>query len=135
MILQLDPKMRESIEAIKAELGKGCVVYRERQTGKTTALMEYIHGCAPLSADIIVVVCNLNEAYCFAHLYRELYPRDGQPCVRSIQTVKSCDVAGTDRCWVTDEVWPHAVVDRVSSYEWHTYLGGVGTSMCMNLHS
>lgn len=135
MSISIDPTFRESMDRIKAKLGKGEVVCGPRQTGKTTALLEYIHEKMPLSSSIIVVTCNIMEARRLMRVYKELYPGDGQPIVKSLAWVKNTDVVGTAHCWVTDEVWPTSVVENAPDYECCTYLGGVGNPMCMDLHS
>lgn len=124
--------MRVSIDSIKAELGKGEVVTRGRQNGKTAALLEFVHEHD--SGHVIIIVCNWSQRAHTSHRYRELYPNDAQPIVVCIQNVSDADVVGTSRKWVTDEVWPDAVKERAGAYEALDYFGGVGTPMCMDMH-
>jgi hypothetical protein len=132
--IQLDPKMRESIDSIKAELGKGKVVIRPRQTGKTAALLEVIHENSPGMVDVFT--CHANEAERFRRLYKEMFPGDEQPRIFPFQWALSERVRGTTgRKWATDEVWPDAVINKAHEYKFVTYFGGVGTPMCMDMHS
>ncbi len=121
------------MDSIKSELGKGRVVSRSRQTGKTLALMEYVHENNPGMA--IVVTCNGMEKERMRKKYRAMFPGDDQPIFVSVQMVNYTDVCGTNRRWATDEVWPETVVRRAPGYELAPYLGGVGTPMCMDMHS
>jgi hypothetical protein len=125
--------MRESVEAIKAELGKGEVVVRNRQSGKTTAILEFIHENDP--GYMVLVVCSPVIKDHTKRKYREFYPNDDQPVVVSIHQVSAMDVLGSNRCWVTDEVWPQAVIRKARGYAHAKYLGGVGTLQCMDMHS
>lgn len=136
VILQLDPKMRESIEAIKAELKNGGargIVVRPRQTGKTIALLEFVHENDP--GNMIVVTCNTNTAEHMRYSYKQLFPEDAQPTFKPYHRVDNRDVLGSTRRWVTDEIWPGAVVKNAPAYELHEHLGTVGTPMCMDIHS
>jgi len=121
--------LRPSTILIKRALGKGEVVTRERQTGKTTALLEFVHEHDP--GNVIIVVCNGMTRDWTKDRYRKLFPQDPQPIVKSIQTLNEADLMGTRRRWCTDEVWPRAVTNRCRAYEFAPYLGGVGTPMCM----
>jgi hypothetical protein len=121
--------MRASIDSIKAELGKGEVVTRGRQTGKTTALLEFVRGNDP--GNMIIVTCHENARQFLERRYREMYPGDYRPTFASLHRVNSQDVRGTRRRWATDEVWPRSVVNRVRDYEFAEFVGGVGTPMCM----
>ena len=130
----LSPEMRQSIDSIKAELGEGKVVCRSRQTGKTAALLEYIHENGRGLVDVFT--CNANQKHYLECAYKERFPEDEQPRFFSIQSAMNARVAGTTgRKWATDEVWPESVVRRASDYEYITFLGGVGTPMCMDLNS
>jgi hypothetical protein len=126
-------EQENSVRSIKAELAKGQVVIRDRQTGKTTALLEFVHEHDP--ANMIVVCCNRITKALILCRYREMFPKDARPSVISIHNVNDSDVRGTNRRWVTDEVWPAAVVRRARSYSWAEYAGGVGTPMCMDAFS
>jgi hypothetical protein len=128
----MDPAT-QSTESIKVELGKGVVVTRSRQAGKTHALLEFVRGNDP--GNTIVVACNNGERINSERRYREMYPDDYRPVFTCIGRVKNEDVLGTCRRWVTDEVWPDAVIERANAYETHEYLGGVGTPYCMDMHS
>lgn len=123
--------IRASIDSIKAELGKGVVVTRARQTGKTTALLEFVRDNDP--GNMIVISCHDLQRQLTEQRYREMYPDDYRPTFTSIRRIKETDMLGIRRRWVTDEVWPDAVIERVEAYGWHEYLGGVGTAMCMDL--
>lgn len=129
--LEKENSLRASIASIKAELDKGLVVTRERQTGKTLALLEWIHENDP--GNVIVVCLNHITKDLTRSRYRRMYPQDAQPTVVSIQSVSNHDVQGTNRRWVTDEVWPEAVTYRADSYRAAPYLGGVGTRQCMDM--
>ena len=129
----LSLSMRVSIDSIKSELGKGNVVTRDRQQGKTTALLEFVHEHNP--GNIIIVVPNWRMEELTKRRYRELFPQDPRPSVRSLGVVTDIDVRGSNREWVTDEIWPDVVKRKAESYAYVNYLGGVGTPMCMNLHS
>ena len=133
--IQLDPKMRESIDSIKAELGKGKVVIRPRQTGKTAALLELIHENLPQTFDIFVAHSNMAEWT--KRRYKEMYPDDEQPRIFSYQNARNERIRGTiGRKWATDEIWPSAVVNVAPDYEFNaTFYGGVGTMICMDQHS
>lgn len=134
MSLSLKPEMRASIDSIKAELGKGKVVSRSRQTGKTAALLEFIHE--HFSGMVDLFVCNSHTAEHIKRCYRNMYPNDEQPRIFPAEKALNERIRGiTGRPWATDEVWPDAVIRKASDYEYHTYLGGVGTPMCMDLHS
>lgn len=119
-----------SVKSIKTELASGKLVTRDRQTGKTTALLEFVHEHDP--ANMIVICCNYPTKGLIERRYREMFPKDKWPSVISIHNVSDRDVRGTDRKWVTDEVWPAAVVRKAPSYAWAEYAGGVGTPMCMD---
>ena len=107
--IQLDPKMRESIDSIKQELGKGVVVVRSRQTGKTTALLESIHENSPGSFDVFTGHVNMAEL--LKRRYKQMYPDDQQPNFCPYQYARNERVRGTTgRKWATDEIWPSAVV-------------------------
>lgn len=133
-ILTTITDMRASIDSIKAELGKGEVVTRERQTGKTTALLEFVHEYA--SGFCYIVVPNSNMAHLTADKYRRLYPDDERPIILTFQYLRNqTSVVGRPQCWVTDEVWPSAAERQDEALTLLTFLGGVGTSMCMDMHS
>ena len=126
--------MRTSIDSIKAELGKGKVVTRGRQTGKTTALLEFVHEYA--SGFCYIVVCNSNTMALTADKYRHLYPEDEQPVILTLGYLRrQTGVVGRPRCWVTDEVWPSAAERKDPALTLLNFLGGVGTPMCMDAHS
>jgi hypothetical protein len=134
--IQLDPKMRESIDAIKAELESGGargVVVRSRQIGKTLALLEFVHENDP--GNMVVIACNVMESDHIAHIYKKIFPDDSQPKFVSFQSVDDRHVIGTNRRWVTDEIWPGAVVRKSRAFELAPHLGTVGTPMCMDMHS
>ena len=122
-------EIRESIDSIKAELGNGKMVIRARQTGKTTALFEFIHEHEPGSVNVIT--CSTPMAHLLKDRYREQYRDDQQPSFIPIEWVNNVDVRGTTRRWATDEVWPSAVIKRAPNYEYVDYIGGVGTPLCM----
>jgi hypothetical protein len=128
--------MRYSIDSIKAELGKGEVVTRGRQTGKTVALMEFIHEYC--SGFCYIVVPNFRMAEWTEHQYRHLFPDDEKPlCVPlgRLGPQGTGTVKGRPLCWVTDEVWPGAAEQREEELRRLTFLGGVGTPYCMDMHS
>lgn len=126
--------MRKSIDEIKAELGLGRVVCRPRQTGKTTALLEFVHEYC--SGFCYFVTCNYNMADILTRQYKKRYPDDEQPIFLTLDHLRGRGVIeGRPRCWVTDEVWPEAVERKQDSIVTLTYLGGVGTPMCMDMHS
>ena len=138
--LEITSEMRASIDSIKAELangdetsGEGRLVTRDRQTGKTLALLEFIHEYA--RGFVYYVTIDQNTAMRLQVEYHRMYPTDEQPIVLSIKTMNFMRVAGRDRCWVTDEVWPGAVKRKIPQLEMLTFLGGVGTPLCMDLHS
>jgi hypothetical protein len=134
--IQLDPKMRESIDSIKAELKSGGargVVVRSRQTGKTLALLEFVHENDP--GNMVVIACNVMQSDRMAHIYKQIFPDDSQPKFVSFQTVDDRCVVGANRRWVTDEIWPGAVVRKSRVFEFAPHLGTVGTPMCMDMHS
>ena len=135
-VIQLDPEMRESIDSIKAELESGGargVVVRSRQTGKTFALLEFVHENDP--GNMVVIVCNAMESDHMARLYKKIFPDDNQPKFVSFQSVDGRHVTGTNRRWVTDEIWPGSVVRKSRAFELAPHLGTVGTPMCMDMHS
>jgi len=119
-----------SISSIKSELDRGQLVIRERQTGKTTALLEWVREHDP--ANMIVVCGNWNMRELARRRYCDIYPCEPQPIFQSVHSVSDRDVCGTMRKWVTDEVWPRAVMLRAFSYVGADYCGGVGTPMCMD---
>jgi hypothetical protein len=125
--------MRESVDSIKAELGeregKGQLVIRPRQTGKTTALFEYIHEHEP--GNVNVITCNVRMAQLMKQRYKEQYCDDPHPSFIPLEWVNNRDVRGTTRRWATDEVWPSSVIKRAPDYEYVDFLGGVGTPLCM----
>lgn len=127
--------MRKSIDSIKDELrlnprGPVC---RGRQTGKTIALMEYIHEkCA---GDCFLVTVNINIAKLLERKYREMFPKDTRPTFLSYYSLRDVCVAGTNKEWATDEIWPESVVKENENFRFLNFLGGVGTPMCMDLHS
>lgn len=126
--------IRASFDSIKAELGKGEVATAERQTGKTTALMEFVHEYC--SGFCYVVTCHRMEADRWGHKYRQMFPGDKQPVVVTLRGLRGFGVIeGRPRCWVTDEIWPDAAVRHCPGLGVLTYLGGVGTPMCMEMHS
>lgn len=125
--------LRPSVIRIKRALRDGIVVLRERQSGKTTALLEFVHEHDP--GNVNVIVCDLNTAHFMKCRYKETYPNDPQPSFISVQNVSDTDVRGTKRNWVTDEVWPEAVIRKAQDYEYVPFLGGVGTAMCMERFS
>jgi len=134
MQIELSPEMRASVDSIKAELRSGeSLVTRGRQTGKTLALLEYIHET--VGGDVNLIVCNGIQADLIARKYREMFPEDKQPRVRSISNADGTDLIGSDRGWATDEVWPSDVVRKAWIYETQTFVGGVGTPMCVDMHS
>ena len=125
--------MRESVDSIKAELnereGKLQLVIRPRQTGKTTALFEFIHEHEP--GNVNVITCNVQQAHIMKDRYREQYRDDPQPSFIPIKWVSNRDVRGTTRRWATDEVWLSSVIKRAPDYEYVDCIGGVGTPLCM----
>ena len=129
----ISPELRKSIDEIKSELGKGEVVCRPRQTGKTAALLEFIHEHNPGNVNIIVI--NFHTQHWLKSRYKELYPQDQQPWIIPIDIVNDHNVRGTTREWVTDEIWPSAVIRKAGDYEYVNFLGGVSTPMCMDMHS
>jgi hypothetical protein len=131
--LEQDNALRASVESIKKELDEGRLVTRDRQTGKTLALLEWIHEHDP--ANMIVVCCNGIMKSILRSRYREMYPRDPQPIFEPIQSISGHNLRGTNRKWMTDEVWPAAVVRRSLSYIGAEYAGGVGTPQCMDILS
>lgn len=125
--------MRHSIDAIKAELGKGKLVTRTRQQGKTTALLEFVHEyCCGLC---YIVACNANMADLIKRQYRDLYPHDKQPKVLSFGNLRGGQALGGPHCWVSDEVWPDAIVATAHDFRYLAFLGGVGSSESMDNHS
>lgn len=113
--------LRSSIDAIKAALAFRQVVLRGRQSGKTTALLEFVHEHDP--GNMIIVVCNGITYDLTRQRYKYMFPQDPQHIIRSIHMVSNADVCGTNRKWVTDEVWPQAVVRKARSYGWAGYWG------------
>ena len=133
-MIQISPEMRASVDSIKAELRDGVrVVTRERQTGKTLALMEHIHETA--GGDVRLVTFNMDMADYFVRRYRAMSPEDKLPKAIAIGFVDGSKVEGTDQAWATDEVWPEAVTRKAWCYMALPFLGGVGTPMCMDMHS
>ncbi len=118
-----------SVDLIKAALGKGEFVSLPRETGKTTALLEFVHERDP--GNVIVIVRSWGKKCMMQSRYKQMYPKDPQPSFISIYDVKNTDVWGTNRKWVTDEVLPSAVVKNAEGYRWVPFLGGVGTPLCM----
>lgn len=125
--------LQASIDSIKAELGNGRLAIRGRRSGKTAALLEWVHEHNP--GNTIVVCCNEITRDMVRCRYREMFPQDAQPLAVSIHRVSDKDVLGTNRKWSTDEVWPAAVVRKARSYARAEYVGGVGTPMCMDCFS
>jgi hypothetical protein len=125
--------IRESVDSIKAELGnregKGQLVIRPRQTGKTAALFEFIHEHEP--GNINVITCNVRIAHIMKRRYRDQYRDDLQPSFIPLELVSNRDVRGTNRRWVTDEVWPESVIKRAPDYKYVDCIGGFGTPLCM----
>ena len=135
MLPEITKEMRDSIDSIKAELESGGargIVARERQSGKSTALLEFVHEHDP--ANMIVVCCNWQMRQFMKGRYKTTFPNDPIPYFVSIQNVKDSDICGTNRRWVSDEVWPGSVVDIAHAYELAPHLGTVGTPMCMDMH-
>lgn len=129
----MDEAMRKSIDEIKTELANGGargIVSRSRRTGKTSALLEFVHENDP--GNMIVVSCNSARAASVKFQYKDLFPDDVQPMFTTVHCVNNRDVRGTTRRWVSDEVWPGAVVRKAPSYEFAQHLGTVGTPMCMD---
>ena len=131
--------MRESIESIKAELGKGKLVIRARQTGKTTALLEFVHErCAGFC---YIFACNEVMADIMKRNYREMFPEDEQPIIKMAPSQlrglggRGILVEKNPRCWLTDEVWPSAEAIASDEVTGLKFLGGVGTPMSMDQHS
>ena len=134
MGIKISPEMRKSVDEIKAEFAKGVrVVTRDRQTGKTLALMEYIHE--QTGGDAILVVCNFREKERVIDAYQAMFPDDKQPKVIALGHVQSGNVLGRDQPFATDEVWPKDVVKKAGAYEYQRFLAGVGTPKCMDMHS
>jgi hypothetical protein len=127
--------MRASIESIKAELGTGEIVMRTRCTGKTTALLEFVHEYC--SGFCYLVTCTPVMAEITKHRYKELYPDDEQPIICTLSRLRGQSglTHGRPRAWVTDEVWPSAAEQAENSLGDLTFLGGVGTVECMEMHS
>jgi hypothetical protein len=122
-----------SIDSIKAQLGKGEVVSRERQSGKTIALAEFVHE--QCGGFCIVITCNPNEREYFAHYYKARFGSDKKPHVLTLDSLRHACLDGGPRHWVTDEIWPSAAIRNSMSLEYLEFLGGVGTPMCMDMHS
>jgi hypothetical protein len=73
--------MNESLKTkyIAEEIGEGHCVHSDRQSGKTTALMQHIHGRH--AGDAIVITINWSLSRMFEGYYRETYPKDHVPHV------------------------------------------------------
>jgi hypothetical protein len=131
--LRRENSLRASIGSIKNELDKSQLAVRDRQSGKTSALIEWVHKHD--SGNTIIVCCNENMKAIVRSRYREMFPLDKQPIVVSIHSISDHDVRGTNRKWVTDEVWPQAVIRKARSYASAEFAGGVGTASCMDAMS
>lgn len=125
--------LAESINSIKAELGKGVVVHRDRRTGKTLALLGFVHEYC--SGFCYIITCNPISVKEIERTYRDLFPDDEQPIVLTLDRVRHHCAEGRPRCWFTDDVWPWAVERNSITFETMEFLGGVGTSECMDFHS
>lgn len=125
--------IRENIECIKQELGKGRVAVHPRNTGKTTALLEFVHEHA--GGLVYIVTCNTSQAKHISKVYGRLFPDDDKPVVLSINNLTMKQIYGRPRCWVSDEVWPEAVCNALASFQELEYLGGVGSAISMDIHS
>jgi hypothetical protein len=132
--------LTESINSIKQELLAGAkaevpaLVTRDRQTGKSTALMEFVHEyCKGLCA---IITCTSGMAQVTTRKYHELYPNDAKPLVLALTRLDNEVLMGRQlRGWATDEIWPSAAIRKAPVLEALTFLGGVGTPLCMDTHS
>jgi hypothetical protein len=124
--------LAESINSIKAELGKGVVVHRDRRTGKTLALLGFVHEYC--SGFCYIVTGNHIMAKEIEYQYRHMFPDDEKPIVLTLDRVRDGCADGRPRCWVTDDVWPWVVERNSMTFETMEFLGGVGTSECMDFH-
>lgn len=123
--------MRLSMDSIKAKLRDESLVTRDRQTGKTTALLEYVHErCA---GKCFIIVPRLNVANFTSDNYRKRYPEDEKPRVLALSCISDRDALGSNLPWVTDEVWPESVAKKAPAFKYLTWIGGVGTPMCMDM--
>lgn len=141
---QPEPRtMRESIDAIKAELdhgikhnadGGGHLVNRDRASGKTAALFEFLHDYC--GGFCYLVVCNPVMRELTERRYKQDYPEDEQPVVVTLDRLRSRSLSkGRSRVWATDEVWPSDVMKADPEFRTLTYIGGVGTPYCMDAAS
>ena len=118
--------LRASIDSIKAELGKGEMVWRSRRSGKTTALMEFIHE--NYKGECFIACRGENMAYHFRRRYRRMYPGDVLP--RTLNALGQINVCGQTGSWATDEVYARWLIQQsFTGLEGLDFIGGVGSEI------
>lgn len=117
--------LRASIDSIKAELGKGEMVWRSRRSGKTTALMEFVHE--KFQGDCIVVTISFHLADYWLLVYGKSYPFDTRP--RVLAVLGRLNFMGHRYApVVTDEVTPSYLEEHSTGFrECLKFFGGVGS--------